>query len=251
MSTKLNAFAPGAGCYRPAPSPDPIRPLPAPIEGRPVPGFPRLPPGGGCFPVPTPLPHPLPGHGGLRDLINKARSSAVANTQANQLERIQRGVEDGTISQEEAAKLLKQQAAIADTIKRAQADGFISDSERAAIQRQQMQASFGIHEARSSFEFETFFRNEGAAQTQAAQIGSIAESIRSGDLSSSESSSLLRGQADIARDSAEAQADGYVDPLEQFDTAMRQAKAGRDIHREKQDFEKAPHGRNRFPIIFY
>jgi hypothetical protein len=248
--SKLNAlapsFAPGAGCYRPAPEPGPI-----------VPRLPQ-PPRGGCFPVPTPLPRPMPlpfpgfpDHGGLRDAINKARSAAVANTQANQLEQIQRGVENGTISQDEAAGLLKQQAAIAETVKRAQADGFISRSERAAIQRQQFQAGFGIHEARSSFEFESLFQDQDVAHAQAQQIGSIAEGIRSGDLSSREASSLLRGQADIAREVAEAQDDFHMDPFEKLGTALRLAEAAYDIHREKRDFEKAPHGRNRFPVIFY
>lgn len=250
--SKLSSFAPGAGgCYRPLP--EPTRPLPGPIDVRPlpVPGFPRPlpPPGGGCFPIPNPIPHP--GHGGLRDLINQLRSAEAANTQANQLERIQRGVENGTISQDEAAELLKQQAAIADTIKRAQADGFISAQEQAAIQRQQSQAGSSIREARSSFELETLFQDRGVAHTQAEQIGSIAEGIRSGDLSSREASSLLRGQADIARDVAQALDDGYMDLSERLDTALSQREAGRDIRREKGDLDKAPHGRNRYPIIFY
>ncbi|PTL78033.1 hypothetical protein DAT35_41155 [Vitiosangium sp. GDMCC 1.1324] len=147
--------------------------------------------------------------------------------------------------------MLKQQASVSDAIKRAQADGFISAKEQADIQRQQAKASASIREARTSFEFDSILQDHGVVQTQAEQLGSIAQGIRSGQLSSSESSTLLRGQADLTGDIAKAQADGSLSPAEKLATTARQAKAGLDIQREKHDLEKAPHGRNRFPIIFY
>ncbi len=208
--------------------------------------IPSLVAGAGCY-----RPSPLPGPGGLGQLVNKVRSAEVANTQANQLGRIQQGVQNGTISQEEANKLLTKQAEIADTIKLAQADGFVSAGEQLQIKLQQFQAEFGIHEAKSGFEFESLFRDEGVAQTQGQQLGRLAEGIRSGELSSSEASTLLKGQADIAQGAAEAQSDGWTDPFESLGTALEQAKASLDIHREKNDFEKAPHGRLHFPILHF
>jgi CRISPR/Cas system-associated endoribonuclease Cas2 len=214
-------------------------------------------PGSSCVPTPTPslptiptLPTPLPplppggGLGGLKDAINQKRSTEVANTQANQLEQIQRGVQNGTISQQEATRLLEQQSKIAETVKAAQADGFMSASERADIQRQQMVASFGVSQASNSLELgHLLSRDSELSQRQAEQIGSIAQGVRSGSLTGGEASSLLSGQAHIARSLANAQADGRVSLGELVNTYFQQESAGQNIQREKGDLEKAPHAR--------
>jgi CRISPR/Cas system-associated endoribonuclease Cas2 len=189
--------------------------------------------------------------GGLRELINQKRSAEVANAQAGQLEQIQRGVQNGTISQQEATKLLEQQAKIAESIKAAQADGSISDSERANIRRQQMMAGFGVSQAANSYEFDHLFsRDSNLSQRQAEQIGSIAQGIRSGSLTGGEASSLLTGQADIARSLDQAQADGHVNFGEMVNTYFKQESAGQKIDSEKGDLEKAAHARRRLPIFF-
>ncbi|HEX8818357.1 MAG TPA: hypothetical protein VF794_00405 [Archangium sp.] len=225
------SIAPGAGCYRPdAPTPK----LPGELKPLPTPTFPPgLPPGG------------------LKELINQKRSAELSNSQANQLEQIKRGVENGTISPQEATRLLEQQAKIADTLKAAQADGFISAQERAAIKRQQFVAGFSVSKASNSFELGSLLsRDRAATQAQAAQIGSLAQGIRSGDLSSPEASSLLKEQANIARTMANAQSDGRVSISEKMHLSILQESAGRDIRIEKGDLEKAPHAVKRFSIDF-
>jgi hypothetical protein len=188
--------------------------------------------------------------GGLRELINQKRSAEVANAQAGQLEQIQRGVQNGTISQQEATKLLEQQAKIAESIKAAQADGSISDSERANIRRQQMMAGFGVSQAANSYEFDHLFsRDSNLSQRQAEQIGSIAQGIRSGSLTGGEASSLLTGQADIARSLDQAQSDGHVNLGELVNTYFKQESAGQKIDSEKGDLEKAAHARRRLPLF--
>ncbi|WP_309894813.1 hypothetical protein [Archangium sp.] len=208
-------------------------------------------PGSPCVPSPTPTPsqptsptQPLPGGvlGGLKEALNQKNSQDVANAQANQLEQIQRGVQNGSISSQESAKLLEQQAKIAETIKQAQSDGFMSSSERADIKRQQMMAGFGVAQASSNYEIGSLLsRNQELSSRQAEQIGSIAQGVRSGNLSGAESSSLLSGQANIARSLANAQADGRVNLGEMVGTYLQQQSAGKDIQREKGDLEKAPH----------
>jgi len=224
-SSPIAGLVPGSSCV-PTPSPTPSLPtlptLPTPL--------PPLPPGGGL--------------GGLKDAINQKNSSQVANTQAGQLEQIQRGVQNGTISQQEATKLLEQQAKIAESVKAAQADGFMSASERADIQRQQMVASFGVSQASNSLELgHLLSRDSELSQRQAEQIGSIAQGVRSGSLTGGEASSLLSGQANIARSLANAQADGRVSLGELVNTYFQQESAGQNIQREKGDLEKAPHAR--------
>jgi len=208
-------------------------------------------PGSPCVPSPSPTPsqptsptQPLPGGvlAGVKEAINQKNSQDVANTQANQLEQIQRGVQNGSISSQESAKLLEQQAKIAETIKQAQSDGFMSASERSDIKRQQMMAGFGVAQASSNYEIGSLLsRNQELSSRQAEQIGSIAQGVRSGNLSGAESSSLLSGQANIARSLANAQADGRVNLGEMVGTYLQQESAGKDIQREKGDLEKAPH----------
>jgi CRISPR/Cas system-associated endoribonuclease Cas2 len=202
-------------------------------------------PGSSCVPTPSPSLPTIPTlPGGLKDAINQKRSTEVANTQAGQLEQIQRGVQNGTISQQEATTLLEQQAKIAESIKAAQADGFISASERAGIQLQQLVAGFGVAQASDSYEFDHLFsRDTDLSQRQAEQIGSIAQGVRSGSLTGGEASSLLAGQANIARSLANAQSDGHVSLGEMVNTYFQQESAGQDIKREKGDLEKAPHAR--------
>jgi hypothetical protein len=221
------------GCCTPRPLPTfPNRPEPRPLPDRPslperpsLPGRPTLPPGG------------------LDQFLTRSRSSQLANAQGNQLDRIEQGVANGTISEKEAAKLLDQQARIANEVSRASADGVITAAEQAKIRQMQLGASLGIHQATSSRELSSFTRDPSLAQAQANQVGQIADGIRSGALSGREASSLLTGQANISRQTADARADGKVDLSERLRLGLAQSKAGRDIQRESSDFEKAPHGR--------
>lgn len=230
--SKLNTLRPG-GCCSP----------------RPLPSFPGRPE---SKPLPRPLPGrhvPLPQPGGLDQFMTRTRSAQLANTQGQQLDRIQQGVANGTVSEKEAARLLDQQARIADEVSRAQSDGVVTAEEQAKIRGMQLGASLGIHQATSSRELSSFGRERSMTQTQAAQVGQIADGIRSGALSGREASSLLRDQADLSREISEARADGKLEPSERLRIGFEQASAGRDIQREAHDFEKAPHGRQLFHIL--
>jgi hypothetical protein len=114
-----------------------------------------------------------------------------------------------------------------------------------------MMAGFGVSQASNSLEFDHLFsRDTLLSQRQAEQIGSIAQGIRSGSLTGGEASSLLTGQADIARSLDQAQADGDVSLGELVNTYFKQENAGQSIDREKGDLEKAAHARRRFSIFF-
>jgi hypothetical protein len=234
-SSPSAGLLPGSGCI---PTPSPSLPTIPSLPTLPtLPGLPRPPFGGGI--------------GGLKDAINQRRSAEVANAQAGQLEQIQRGVQNGTISSEEATKLLEQQAKIADAVKAAQADGFMSASERADIQRQQREARASVSQASSSYEINHLLsRNPELSQRQAEQLGSIAQGLRSGSLTGGEASSLLTGQADISRSLATAQADGRLSLSELVSTYVKQESAGKSIDSEKKDLEKAAHARRRLPTTF-
>jgi hypothetical protein len=210
---------------------------------------------GGCLPS-FPSSPTQPASSSLQSrmdrIFSQYHSGQLAGTQASQLESIQQGLKDGTISEKEASKLLDQQARIAEATKRAGADGVVTGAEASRIRQMQEQAQSDVFEANSGYELETFFQDPDVRETQAEQVGNIAEGVRSGELSGREAGSLLRQQGRIAR-SADQLQDGFFgssDPFAKLGVQMEQWQAGQRIHSEKNDFEQAPHGRLKFPMFF-
>lgn len=219
---------------------------------------------GGCFPTPSqpsqptlpsptlprPLPLPLPPKpGGLDKFLTPARSQQLATTQGNQLDSIEKGLKSGALTEQEASKLLGQQAKISEATARAGADGVITAQEAANIRRLQSQAGFDTFLATHNKAHGT--AGDATAKTQAAQIGRIADGVRSGSLTGAEASTLISDQADIAQTAGEAKADGEVDFIEEQLLNIRQDAASYEIGKEKRDGEKAPHAKRlHFPVLF-
>jgi hypothetical protein len=176
------------------------------------------------------------------------RSQDLANTQASQIDSIRKGIQNGSITQQEAGRLLDQQAQVSRATASASADGVISASEAAGIRRLQRQASVDVFQATHNRERGTTL-DRAVGKEQAAQLNSIAQGVRSGSLTGAEADTVLTDQADIARTVAEAQADGEMDFIDQQTLAIRQGAADYEIRAEKRDTEKAPHGsRLNFPV---
>jgi len=242
------------GYYPPTPRPTPLprpTPVPLPNPGGPIAGpFPRptpLPfPNPGPFPTPLPSPFPFPTPGGptLQDrLQTKDRSAALADRQGDQLDSIQEGVRNGTVSQDEATKLLNQQARVSSATARATADGVITSAEAAQIRRLQAQADDSIFEATTSRELRPQAQDAAATERQAQQIATIAAGVRNGTITGDEARTLLREQVGVAQALDRAQ-DGFGnDPWANIEVMLRQWMAGNNIQREKSDFQQAPHGK--------
>lgn len=250
------------------PAPGTVTALPYPLPGRPVPSGPRplpfptpFPPIAGPFPFPNPLPTPLPfpnpgpfpgpfpfpnPNPTLKDrLLTADRSARLADGQADQLEDIQQGVRNGTVSQEEAARLLSQQSRISSATARATADGVVTAAEAAQIRRLQAQADNSIFEATTSREFRTSTQDPSVTQRQAEQIATIAEGVRNGTLTGAEARQLLTEQVGIANAVGQQQDAFGGDPLAGLQVQLRQLLAGLNIHREQSDFQTAPHARRK------
>jgi hypothetical protein len=201
------------------------------------------------LPRPEPLPLPAPKPGGLDRLFTPARSQQLANSQGNQLDSIQKGLTNGSITEKEAGKLLDQQAKIAETTARASADGVVTAREAASIRLQQAKAGLDVFMATHNRERSS--PRDPVANEQAAQLGRIAQGVRSGSLTGAEANTLLTDQADIARTVVDARADGEVDFIEEQLVGIRQDAASYEIGLEKRDGEKAPHAKRlNFPVIF-
>jgi hypothetical protein len=279
-STRPTPTTPGA--TRPGPTtPGTITalpyPLPGPIGGGPVlPGPTPLPypqpspfPGGpiaGPFPFPTPLPTPLPYPNPgpfpgpfpgptppptLKDrLATPDRSARLADRQADQLEDIQQGVRNGTVSQDEASRLLGQQSRISSATARATADGVVTAAEAAQIRRLQAQADNSIFEATTSREFRPSTQDPSVTERQAQQISNIAEGVRNGTITGAEARRLLTEQVGIANAVGQQQDSFGSDPLGGLQVLLKQLQAGLNIYQEQTDFQKAPHARrNELPTL--
>jgi hypothetical protein len=153
------------------------RPLPQPL---PYPG-----------PRPTPLPHPLP-----PDIFRPDAKTRA--TQANQLDQISQGVRNGSITAQEAEKLLAEQAKISDYQKQAMSDGFLSQEERLRLGVMQSTAALNTFQAANNGDRNAFAGLDRNAQRQADQISRIADGRRSGNITNTEAGELLRDQVEIA-----------------------------------------------------
>ncbi|HVG56948.1 MAG TPA: hypothetical protein VNA24_00225 [Hyalangium sp.] len=137
-----------------------------------------------------PGPYPMPP-------INLGDAKTRA-TQANQLDQIARGVRNGSITAQEAEKLLAEQAKIADYQKQAMADGFMSQEERLKLGVMQSTAALSTFQAANNGDRNAFAGLDRNAQRQADQISRLADGRRSGNVTNTEAGELLRDQVEIA-----------------------------------------------------
>ena len=138
--------------------------LPSAVSRPPVDGFHIAP--GGCFPGPRQFPPfppfpPLPRPG-----------DANGRTQARQLHDIAEGVRNGSITPEEAQRLLKQQESVSKATEQAMADGKLTTEEKLKLQLMQAGADLNIYQAGHNNQRDFFAAFDSTAQKQASQIRS-------------------------------------------------------------------------------
>jgi hypothetical protein len=94
------------------------------------------------------------GHGGGYNSGYGARSAPNVTDmrQSRQVERIERGYRDGSLTPREAAGLMHQQREIAEYERRAKADGYLDPVERSNLRYMQDSASRSIRNERTDFE---------------------------------------------------------------------------------------------------
>ncbi len=183
-------MAGGPGCVRPGPTPMPFPPSPMP---------------------------PFPGRTGDRD----------ARVQAGQLHDIADGVRNGSITTQEAEKLLAQQKQLADATAAAKADGNVSFFERLQLNAMEAKAGRSIDQAKNNFEQDFFADFDPTAQVQADQIDQIANGRQNGNITHNEASGLLGQQTNIA------DARGNMDSMSDlFSLAGQQGQAAGDIQNQ-------------------
>lgn len=164
-------------------------------------------------------------------------SQEVLQRQANQQQRIENGLKDGSLSTREAARLEKKEAALDRTVARDEKNG-LTPREARQINARENALSRQIHAERNNGvrgnpASASSRRMQADVQRNASQDRRMAQGTRAGQLSPQEISTLERGQAHVDRKEARAGADGHVGAGEQARIQGSENRQSRRIHRDR------------------
>lgn len=173
--------------------------------------------------------------------------SAVAQTtgsevqrNVNQQERIEQGLQSGQLSTHEASKLESGEARVDRMESNAMKDGSLSSAEKARIQKAQNAESKAIygqkHDAQTGNPASASSqRMQADVQRNVNQQARIKQGVSSGALTTTETGSLERGQAHVARKEAVAGANGHVGAGEQARVQTAENRQSDRVYHKKHD----------------
>jgi len=157
---------------------------------------------------------------------------------ANQQQRIEQGLQSGSLSTREAARLENEESRVQRDQARAMRDGKLSPAEKARLSREQDRVSRDIY--REKHDAQTGNPNSASSQRMQADVQRnvnqekrIEQGVKSGSLTTREAGSLERGQARDTHLEARAGADGKVTGKEQKRVQKHEDRQSARIHREK------------------
>ena len=161
----------------------------------------------------------------------------------NQQQRIEQGLQSGSLTTREAARLEKEESRVNAMQSRALKDGTLSDAEKARIQRAQNRVSRDIEKDKHNAQ--TGNPNSASSQRMQADVQRninqqqrIEQGVQSGQLTNREVGKLERGQANVERREARAGADGHVGSGEQRGIQSAENRQSNHVFREKHDGQK-------------
>ena len=163
---------------------------------------------------------------------------------ANQQQRIEQGLQSGSLSTGEAAKLEKGETKVERMETNANKDGNLSAAEKARIQKAQNKESAAI--ARAKANDRTGNPNSASSQRMQADVqrnvnqqNRIEQGVKSGALTTHETAKLERGQAHVTAAEARAGADGHVGAAEQKAVQAKENRQSKRVFKQKHDAQKA------------
>ena len=156
----------------------------------------------------------------------------------NQQNRIEQGLQSGSLSTKEASKLEKGEAHIDKMESNANKDGTLTAAEKARIQKAQNRESAAIsadkHNAvTGNPNSASSKRMQADVQRNANQQARIEQGVKSGSLSKQETASLERGQSHVSKAEARAGADGHVGAAEQKNVQARENHQSKRVYHKK------------------
>ncbi|HXX84137.1 MAG TPA: hypothetical protein VEN29_09155 [Casimicrobiaceae bacterium] len=165
-------------------------------------------------------------------------AGSTVQRDVNQQERIEQGLQNGSLNTREAARLENQEATVERIQANALKDGTLSPAEKARLDKAQNQVSRDIyrqkHDAQSGNpNSASSKRMQADVQRNINQQARIEQGVKSGTLTNRETASLERGQAHVNRAEALAGVDGHVGPAEQANIQARENHQSNRIYRKK------------------
>jgi hypothetical protein len=156
----------------------------------------------------------------------------------NQQERIEQGLQSGSLNTREAAKLENQEKKVDKLQAKDLKDGSLSPAERAQLQKAQNRVSADVY--KQKHDPQTGNPNSASSKRMQADVqrnmnqqARIEQGVKSGQLTNKETASLERGQAHVNRAEAVAGADGHVGPAGQANIQARENHQSARVYHEK------------------
>lgn len=164
-------------------------------------------------------------------------SAQVTQRQANQQQRVENGLKNGSLTVKEAGRIERGEAALDRTVARDAANG-ISPTEQAQINRRENALSREIandthNGAKGNPASASNQRLQADVQRNANQDQRIANGVKSGQLTNKDVASLERGQARVDRAEARAARNGKVGAGEHARVQRAENRQSRRIRAEK------------------
>jgi hypothetical protein len=167
------------------------------------------------------------------------RDSGVNARQHNQPARIQQGVKSGELTNREARGLQAEQRQIQREEAPYKTDGELTARERADLHRDLNRSSRHIYNQKHDAQSEPpgAVGDPGVNARQHNQRDRIAQGVRSGELTKSETKGLLQEQRSIRQEERAYKSDGVLTRDERRDLHQDLTQASRNIYNEKHDGE--------------
>lgn len=183
-------------------------------------------------------------------LLTLAASAALAQGTAttvqrdlNQQNRIEQGLQNGSLNTKEAGHLEREQSNIDRLQARALKNGSLSPQERAKLEQAQNRASHDIHAAENNGatgnpQSASSQRMQADVQRNVNQEKRVEQGVKSGALTNREAGALERGQARDDHAQAHAAQDGHVTAHEQARVQHREGNQSSRIYAQKHNARK-------------
>ena len=166
-----------------------------------------------------------------------APSPVINQRKDNQQQRIGNGVENGSLTANEASHLERKETRINREENRMKADGNFTPAERARIRNQQSHLSKQIYNQKHDAQVQNVNPKSEVGQRQRMQQERIGQGIKSGQLTPAEAARMENQEKHVNREVARDRAanGGTLTPGERAKVNHQQNKVSRHIYRQKHD----------------
>jgi hypothetical protein len=167
-------------------------------------------------------------------------AASTVQRDVNQQQRIERGLQNGSLTTREAAQLERDESHVDKLQAQALKDGKLTDAERARLKAAQNKSSRDINAAEHNGvsgnpQSVSSKRMQADVQRNINQEKRVEGGIQNGSLTNHEVAKLERGQAKVDHKEAVAGRDGKVNAVEQARVQRTENRQSKKIHHEKTD----------------